>query len=129
MLVTKKFDKEENRIVSIFRKQVTLFIASFLALVKLASMWHNKRAYNTFLTLRISTLLQMYLPMIIKCLLITFQCFNSCCLLQKIFMVFNNLENNKKLIKSNNNWKRRFTTVNLQVLTIFTILLPFWRPA
>ena len=23
-------------------------------------MWHNKRAYNTFLTLRISTLLQMY---------------------------------------------------------------------
>ena len=45
----------------------------------------------------------MYLPMIIKCLLRTFQCFNSCCLLQKIFMVFNNLENNKKLIKSNNN--------------------------
>ena len=41
--------------------------------------------------------------MIIKCLLLTFQCFNSCCLLQKIFMVFNNLENNKKLIKSNNN--------------------------
>ena len=60
MLVTKKFDKEENRILSLFRKQVTLFIASFVALVKLASMWHNKRAYNTFLTLRISTLLQMY---------------------------------------------------------------------
>ena len=66
-------------------------------------MWHNKRDYNTILTLRISTLLQMYLQMIIKCLLLTFQCFNSCCLLQKIFMVFNNLENNKKLIKSNNN--------------------------
>ena len=47
----------------------------------------------------------MYLPMIIKCLLLTFQCFNSCCLLQKIFMVFNNLENNKKAkkLKSNNN--------------------------
>ena len=66
MLVTKKFDKEENRIASIFRKQVTLFIASFLTPVKLASMWHNKRAYNTLLTLRISKLLQMYLPMIKK---------------------------------------------------------------
>ena len=29
-------------------------------------MWHNKRAYNTLLTLRISKLLQMYLPMIKK---------------------------------------------------------------
>ena len=103
MLVTKKFGKEENIIFSISRKQVTLFIASFLALLKLASMWHNKRAYNTLITLRISKLLQMYLPMIIKCLFLTFQCFNSCCLLQKIFMVFNNLENNKKPIKSNNN--------------------------